>query len=215
MAQPFVAGDLAKVSLITFDSTQIGENTFWYSCFTVNPSTPLTDLDFADNFDAVVGPSIPAILDSNAEYRGVIVQIYSGLTFKPKWTSTDSTVHAGPGTGGGISLPKQTAGITSWYTALPKQANRGRTYWPFPSTGMDEGDGFPTDAYVTAINNIALLIRNITVVAIGGRSASFNQVLFHRKVPGITNIVTPASHKAWATQRRRGTYGRPQANPPI
>lgn len=215
MANPLIVGDLVKAQIVTFDTNQVGLNTLWFLVGSVGGS-PATDQDLASALDPIISPLIAPLLNDNAEYRGIRAQVYVALTAKPKWVDVIANVGATSGTGGSTAMAKQVAGITSWYTNYPKQANRGRTYWPFPSTIADTGDGVPSVAYINALNAIASAIRTFTSVSAGGRTAAFAQVLVHRKAIGTnSNIIAYLNRANWATQRRRGAFGRPQGTPPF
>lgn len=214
MPNALSVADVCKVQIYTFDTTQIGINTFWYKVLAVG-AIPSTDQDVATTFDAAVSTQMLRILNNNAEYRGIRVQIYLALTATPTFVDVISVAGAGAGTGGATSLAKQVAGITSWYTNQPRQAFRGRSYWPFPAAEHDTGDGFPDAAYVVQINDLSNQIKNYSNPSTGGRIATVQQVLFNRKTKGFTPIASYLARPLWATQRRRGSYGRPQGAPPF
>jgi hypothetical protein len=212
MASVLVGGKLVKAIAVCQDTDQISENTFWFLVAS-SPAPTATDKDFATQFEAGIAGYYRSILNNNATFRGTLATICE-LTGKSTFVSASSNALAGPGTGGAESLPRQSCGITSWYTQLPRQANRGRSYWPFPATDHDTGDGIPDSAYVTAIAGMSLAILNFTTFTTSGRSATFSMQLFHRKLTNVTAIVSLTARQAWATQRRRGTYGR-QNLPPV
>ena len=205
---------VAKVQIFTFDTTQVGINTLWYKVTAVG-GTPATDQDIADVADAFFGGSIKPLLNNNAEYRGIRVQMYLAIAPIPLFVDVVSTNSAGVGTGGPTSLPKQSSGIISWYTNLPRQANRGRSYIPFPAAEHDSGDGFPDAPYVTALNALRGQIRAFNGTTTGGRTCSLQQVLFKRFTKTFEPVVIGLARPLWATQRRRGSYGRPTGVPPF
>lgn len=212
MSVVLVAGALVRGQIVCLDTDQVSISTFFY-LVSNSPAPTLTDADWALGFDAQVGANVKAILNNNAQYRGVISQI-TDLFGKALFVSRSSVVGAGTGTGGPDALPKQACGITSWYTALPRQANRGRTFWPFPATAHDTGDGTPDVTYVTQVDALAAAIQTFTTFTTGGRTANFSFQLQHRKLGNVTAVIARTTRSVWATQRRRGAYGR-QNHPPI
>ena len=122
------------------------------------------------------------------------------------------------GTGGATSLPKQTCGLASIKTALAGRRYRGRMYLPFPSVTMDTGDGVPTAGYQVNVVNAVTVMLSVNNITVGGRTANWNTVLVHKagKTPipaSPTPITTFVIDGGWATQRKRGYFGRINESP--
>lgn len=126
----------------------------------------------------------------------------------------------GAGTAGAGALPQQVSGIVKTNTTRSGNAFRGRFYVPFPYAASIDADFTPLAAYVTKINNLAanwVTGMNVTPTA---TVYQFIPVIWHLKAnkKGTTaaNTFDPItgflSEKAWATQRRRGDFGRINAN---
>jgi hypothetical protein len=128
-----------------------------------------------------------------------------------------SILLAGAGTGGTDALPRQVAGLTAWKTALAGRAFRGRTFWPFPSAAFDTGDGVPTAAAVTAYTNLAVEALNFVTVGDVTNRSIIALVIRNKPVRGVPWTSTPVTvgttFNKWATQRRRGTFGRANVSP--
>jgi hypothetical protein len=81
---------------------------------------------------------------------------------------------------------------------------------------MDEGLGVPTDAYVTLLDALANGI--LAIVAIGAfPTPGFNiiparLVIKGASTPPIT-VTGQVSKKRWATQRKRGSFGKANSIP--
>jgi hypothetical protein len=211
MTVPFQVGDFFSLKAVCRDTEQVAINRFWYRVQTVGGS-PLTDQDVATYADTFVGPDYKAFLNNNAEYRGVLVQVVRGAD---TFIAAVGNANAGFGTAGPTSLPRQTAGITSWYTALGGRRYRGRTYWPFPAAQDDTGDGAPSVGYATRIDTAAGHFAVFNAYGVGGRFASFQLVILHRKVLPTQwdAIQTRFTRTVWATQRKRGAYGKANRSP--
>jgi hypothetical protein len=213
MPFPLTVGDIFVTKVWCQDAGQASVNRV-YSVVTSVGTLPATDLDVAVQTDTTMGMLMPLILNNNATYRGTQVQIVSN---PPLTIAAESVAGAGPGTGGATSLPKQICGLISVITPLSGVRYRGRLYLPFPSTAMDVGDGKPTASYqLNAVNvgDAFFLVRNVSTA---GRTATWNQVILHKPgksaVPPPTIISSFDISGAWATQRRRGDFGRLNESP--
>jgi hypothetical protein len=213
-----LTGDLLKVSVYCTNNEQASVNTFWYSVIGVG-SPDASDKDMATLLDTgFLNTAMPPILNNLTRYNGVEVQIYrpaGGLYVI--FNAAISIVGAGNGTGGSVALPRQTAGLTDWRTTFAGRAYRGRTYWPFPSVSHDIGDGTPTAAYIALLTTLTNGFLNFTNVT-GTGTATVALIMRHRKnkagtIPIPSLITTGTSLNKWATQRRRGSFGRPNVSP--
>lgn len=218
MSSALLVGDLLKCRIWCSNSEQASVNTLWYQVLSVG-GPPATDLDVATLLDTgFLQHALPPILNNLTTYNGVQVQIYrpiGGTYFI--YAAEDSVAGAGPGTAGAIALPRQTAGLTHWGTVFAGRQYRGRTYWPFPAVASDLGDGTPTSAYVSQVDTIGTAFLAFTAVT-GSGTATVQLVMMHRKpkvgdtpLPTIIRVAT--AENKWATQRRRGSYGRPNVSP--
>jgi hypothetical protein len=143
------------------------------------------------------------------------------LSSVPLWAPAGSIAGNGVGTAGAVHLPKQTCGLISYVDGLSGRAHRGRMYVPFPSSADNVADGVPTVGYVVNLGALltALLVP-IIVVGAGGNT-TIQPGLYHRAkvgpppVPQSITILSgpPTPSTLWATQRRRGDYGRPNRAP--
>jgi hypothetical protein len=218
MAIALAPNDLVKVSAWVTNSEQAAVIRWWFKIQSVG-SPAATDLGMAINIDAgLISNSFLVTMPSQCQYNGVQAQIYRGLPPTQEiFIAAGYTGSAGPGTGGTVAQPRQVAGITRWGTPFAGRQFRGRTYWPFPATTSDTGDGIPTPLYVsqiTAISNFLLAYANVT----GAGTATCDLVLVHRMpksgiIPNPTVMSAATVENKWATQRRRGSFGRPNVSP--
>jgi len=194
------------------DSEQAAVNTIYYECLTTDGA--FTDQDFVDYMDSIWGTHFPPLLANTAGYSGATAQI---MHFP---YAEDATVFqsasAATGTAGAIGLPRQASAIISWYGTGAGPRNRGRLYIPFPASADDEGNGNPTAGYLARLGTLATNLKSVSSITQGGHTASFRLVIFHRATapPNWTEDVFRYTIKdKWATQKRRGDYGKANSGP--
>jgi hypothetical protein len=216
MTTALVVGAQVQVRIWCADVEQASVNTLEYIVAAVS-SPAATDQDVADNLSVAFNGLYKAVLSDTAFYRGVQVRIGAspGLLFTAPVFNNSS---AGPGTAGAVGLPRQTCGLVSYQTLFSGQANRGRSYIPFPAQADDATFGVPGATYLT---NLGLLAGDMGVglsISVGARTATLVRVLIHRKnkagaTPPPSPITSFSISLRWATQRRRGSFGRANASP--
>lgn len=216
MSYVIQAGDILKITIVTFDTDQVGMNIQYRQVYTVG-GTSITDQDLANEYDLTLasGPYMPPLLNNNARYAGTIVQALHNI----QWMApVNSIVSAANGTAGATALPRQVAGFLRFRTALGGRRFRGRMYLPFPATASDQGDGTPTSTYVTDLTNFANdMLINYTQFGTPPNYITAPLVIYHRPgkspTPAPTIVSAIIAENKWATQRRRGAFGRVNANP--
>jgi len=209
MSTPLAVGQILEARAWVNDGNQASVNTFHYQVNVVG-SPGATDLDVAVTLDAALAGLYKPFLNNNATYRGVTVQIIRPLPIKIDVISVGAP---GAGTGGAIASAHQVSGLTSWYTATAGRKGRGRTFWPFPPTAFTSGDGTPTAGSVTIMDAIASAVFGYSTVVNGGRSATVQFGIYSRTLGTLTPVVTRITRGVWATQRKRGAYGRANVAP--
>jgi len=98
--------------------------------------------------------------------------------------------------------------LISLYSATLGKIGQGRTYVPFPCPDDNAGDGTPTAGYVTRLANLAVFLSTDLVIVAGAQTATFKPCLYRGGVDTPRFIQDAVNHDAWATQRRRGSFGR-------
>jgi hypothetical protein len=221
MAVPLAVGYPVRCRVWTTTTGAGGQaavNTEHYLVASVG-ATPATDLDVATTLDSIVENEYKVLMTGIAEYRGVQAQILNTIPPYLAFYAEQFTIaNAGAGTAGTVALPGQVCGIGSYQTLQAGRAFRGRVYIPFPDVADDNGGGSPTNSYITRLN---LLVSSLSVglsVAVAGRTATLVRVLLHRKnkagtTPTPTPILSFETTQGWATQRRRGSFGRQNRSP--
>jgi hypothetical protein len=123
-------------------------------------------------------------------------------------TSTSTGSSANP------PMPQQASGIMSYYTIFAGRSKRGRMYIPFPSVGDQDTDASPIQNYADRITALGDNIMGVTAfTGISTGSANINWVIWHKATLTTDDVASHIGRKRWATQKRRGNYGK--LNPPI
>jgi hypothetical protein len=231
MAYNPIVGDLVECRIVCTASApvpQVSENVVHYSVQSVTGGGA-TQAQIALTIDALVNGSYKAIMSNQAVYRGVSIQRCQPL---PRVAFEFSIANAGGGFSAFPLLPCQSAAIGKWTTALAGRPFRGRLYFPFASTNELGASGAPS---ATMTGNVALIMAALLGPITSGSSGNQTvllPVIWHRRgyggqpnakpvpippthVGGIDLILTGAAEGAWATQRRRGMFGRPNAISPF
>lgn len=213
MSQVLMAGDVVEVRAYCQDSEQVSVNSFYFAVegFAVTS----TVADAAALSAGTIAPVLKPLLNNNAFYLGLTARV---VNRPPLLAAEENTSGSGAGTGGAIALPRQVAGLISWYTERAGPGGRGRSYLPFPPAAADVLDGLPSAAYIIALQAFANALLTLEDFNTGGRTANAELVVYSRH-----SIVLPGTHayeitlyvarNKWATQRRRGSFGKPNNAP--
>lgn len=212
MATALAVGDVVQFQVWCTDAEQASVNSMHYEVIATGP-TPATDLDAATEFDSLIETNYKQLIVNSATYNGVLARIKNRL---PLPAPVTVNANAGAGTAGATGLPRQAAGLLSFHTSLAGARGRGRIYLPFPSTADNQGGGGVTAGYVTKLDALWSAIEGTVLVNSGGRTASLLFVVYHQKgtgSPATFPITSHVSSHGWATQKKRGSFGRANASP--
>lgn len=202
-------GDLLEVRYISSAGAQVGQNIRHYRIDTIT-GTELTRPQLADGLSVRVRSLYKALLSSSAEFRGVAVKRVFPL---PVTAESLTEVDRGPGTRTGDPLPTQVSGLISLRTGLAGRRNRGRLYTPFPAETDSDSSAHPGTTYATNLAALAVEFFGTVIVTFGVNITVLQNVIHKRGTSLFVNIIEARPTTNWATQRRRGTLGRP--NPTI
>ncbi len=203
-------GDRLEVRFFCQQGEQGSVNTVFYRCG-LPSGGDVTDLNAATLFDSEIGATMKIFLTSTTNYQGCTVRVANQL---PLPVEAIVNTNAGAGTGGAVSLPRQTSGLIDFRTEVAGPGGRGRWFMPFPATGANELNGKPTAAYVASLSDFALALRGITEITGGGAAViPVEFVLWSRKFATMRTITGSFGSTRWATQRKRGSFGRPNSGP--
>jgi len=218
MATALIIGSLVQVRVWCVDSEQASVNSIWYSVAALG-ATPITDQDVSDTRDTTFAPLFKALLNNLASYHGVQVVVHSQIApFGQLLAPVFTNANAGVGTRGAIALPRQVSGLISYQTILPGPAGRGRLYIPFPADADNQGGGAPGGTYITNALALASATNTGISITVGGRTGTLVRALVHKaNKAGVFLQPTPVTggtvSSKWATQRKRGTFGRANSSP--
>lgn len=198
-------GDLYQIRTLCLANTQIGLNVRYYTVasFTGTEATPS---QVAQGLDTLWNAAYKALLSVAASWRGVgAKRLLTSPTIE-----YGSAVNAGAGSVAGDMLPTQCCGLITLYSVNPGRTGRGRVYVPFPSEGDNAAAGGCTAGYVTRLTTLAGLLNSTSIVNGTGGTTSLAPVLRNRQTGALTGLIggTIFAHGSFATQRRRGNYGK-------
>lgn len=198
-------GDLHVTRFLCWTQNQIGLNIRYWSvaAFTGTEATPS---QIAQGMDTAFNAAFKALLSAGANYRGVGDKRITGVPS----IEYSTIANAGVGAVAGDILPLQIAGLISLYSIVPGKVGRGRVYVPFPSEADSTVTGAAQASYVTRLQTLAALFIGTVICPGTGGNTTMSPVLYNRKTHAVTSLIggTTFSHQLWATQRRRGGYGK-------
>ena len=79
---------------------------------------------------------------------------------------------------------------------------------PFPSPAANETNGTPTAGYISLLANYAAGMRSNFNIIDGPVTATYNMCLYAGGVATPLFVTSSRQRDAWATQRRRGDFGK-------
>jgi hypothetical protein len=170
---------------------------------------PPTLGDCAIMLNAVFAPLSKNLMSSNAAWRGVTVRRIWPLPPSP--SSWDITL-AGAGTQVGDAMASQTCGLISLYTAFAGRKYRGRFYQQFPSENNNDPTGVPSALYITNLQTLADALLGVRTNP-NAKVGTLTPILWHRATSTFTDLLGNFARTGWATQRKRGSFGRPNPSP--
>jgi hypothetical protein len=213
-----VLNDVLEMRIWTTQVEQTAVNTVRYIVTGVGGGG-LTNQQIATYMDGAIAPFYKPILCNNATYRGVGI---SRVVPTPRTVVSYSAASTGIGTGGATNLARQTTMLISTVTAFAGPHYRGRFYTAFPPAQfqLPTADA-PTVAALVALSSLAITVFQFpNSLIVGGASIQLWPLVFQARkkgppiVPPSWNLVTNVFvRQFWATQKRRGDYGRPNQSP--
>jgi hypothetical protein len=218
MAAPgvFTEGDIAEVKQFCLaNNNQLGVNILHMTVHT--PVAGFAQANLAKAWGGLVSAGLRLMMPNTAQYYGTGVK---NLSQVPNPAPSFSTQGQGPGLDGAVLLPTQTCGLITLRTPYAGRAYRGRVYVAFPSAIENVSLDVPSAAYIAAITGFATTLAEDQILTDGLTSATVRVGIFHRPPKGqtptpssITTVTSGTAAHIWATQRRRGEYGRKNLPP--
>lgn len=201
-----VKGTHVRCSYYLFDGVnQLGINNFDFFITNTTDIFAVTYGDFASAFyNAIVGTYQ---VQTCALTRHLGMKC-SALTIHPLPLPGIVSDDASVGAAAGKSMPGQVTGITTFVGLLAGKGMRGRKYWAFPPEAHQDTNLTPDSTLVGDFDSLASGYVGFSSFDVGFESITVSPVIFHRKDGTGSNIVSHTTRKRWATQMRRGNYGK-------
>jgi hypothetical protein len=210
MASPMVLADKIEVVLWSQFTDQAGLNVLHYNVIGLAGSGADVE-DVPGAMFSHFSVHYAGLMSNQAKFLGVIARRLNVLTAVGPFFSNNP---AADGSYAGDALPRQTCGLITKRTSQPGPRNRGRVYVPFPAEGANAIGAQPDAAYLVVLGGLANAVKTQVLVGGAGNTATLYPVILRRPFTGAyIDIVNAQARTRWATQRRRGSYGRPNIPP--
>lgn len=156
------------------------------------------------------GLSLRACMSAQATYQGFAIR-----TIKPTLSVEYLDANqAGVGDVAGDALPKQTSGFFRKKSDVAGRRKSGRCYIPFPAEDDSTAAGMPSVDYQTRLATVAISL--VSQLSWGDAGVAL-PVIYQRARPGVLygsrTWTTYVVSGKWATQRRRGAFGKANESP--
>jgi len=209
MANAVTPGDILQIQPWWTFQEQAGTTVLH---FLVNPgSAAVLDTEIAAFLSPLWQGECQDVIGGDVYFRGISVRILRGGATFPTVLGPALNLE---GTFGGGPLPGQVSGLITKKSADGSKKGRGRSYIPFPSEDANGPDGNPTADYLLVL--IAFATQTMTTLNATGVAGlmTADPVIANRPIPGLVKAITSTIPRPrWATQRRRGDYGKPNVSP--
>lgn len=219
MATNLATGMIVRERVYCYDtqSRQVGINVVYYEIGTVVGG--ISDADFAHIRSTFHAGPYKGWLSSRSRYDGTGIKIVDPDPF-PEILSASGN---GPGVAGAMQTPTQVSGLIRFGSAttvlghtLPpkKYIPKGRIYIPFPAQQWADDDGLMKASAVTALGLIrdTFPMTDVAVGALGTAPYSLKIKTGSTLVPYV-QVTSRGIPQLFATQRRRGDFGKINASP--
>lgn len=156
-------------------------------------------------------PLYQAVISSVSAVSGIGITKIHPL---PRGMESVSTFGANMGQVAGDILPLQVSGLITVRSALAGPGGRGRIYIPFPGETDNDGNGHPVITHTDRMSSLAAGYFTSLLVTEGPITNTFNARIWKRMARVAVPVTSMTARPNWATQRRRGEFGRPNNLPP-
>lgn len=214
------AGDVAKVRTVCYTASQISVNvSFWRVVATGGALIPNSYVGFNLLFNLAMAPVYKPWMSSQARYRGTGCQLMQPASLFPATSEVTSVVSDGAGTGTAVMEATQVSGLIAWKTGLPGRHFQGRIFPGFADEVFQDTNGDLLAGGVAVLDGIRLAYTTPIVLTSGVDTETW-ALCVRSVVPGpglplvtYNTVTTGIARNKWATQRRRGQFGRTNALP--
>lgn len=199
------AGDIWQVIFHNGLVDQVGLNVRHYRTNS-ETGTGATQVEIATALSPLFAPLYKALMTNTASFLGVTAQKIRPVPVQMRGSFGGD---GGAGTAGVDPIPRQVAGLISHKTEFAGPGFRGRSYVPFPDENDNTLQGLPTAGYITRLAALATEMSDQQVIVGAAGTTTIDPVVFRRVQNTFSFIVDPSvASGRWATQRRRGSFGR-------
>jgi len=202
-----VVGDILELVIHTKAQDQAGINVRHYRVASVAAGGVALG-PIVEHFESWFASAYKPLMSLAAAWEGSLISKVWPL---PRSAASYSIDAQGPGAVVGDLMSTQTCGIITLYTNRAGRSGRGRAFIPFPSETDNGPDGNPTAAYTNNLITLASVLTGDVTVTLAGATTILNPVIWKRGTDQHNVISTRFAQGVWATQRRRGAKGRPNA----
>lgn len=210
-AFPIPIGGIVKALTYCTIPGQTSVNTHKWQLTSLTSGSSFSSAGFTADYDTAMAALYAVLLATQATYYGTQVYLMNPIGLPPRPDSTSANVTSG--TGGAGLLPTQTSGLISLRSSTLGKIGAGRSYIPFPYIDAAQTDGTPTTAYTDKLVDLGTFLRSNLLVIQGGVTGTFRPCLYRGGADTPRFIEEELSADAWATQRKRGSYGRSNKTP--
>lgn len=196
-------GNLYRVGIACWLNGQIGLIIKHYRVRTI-AGGGAADQDFADELYSTFGPLLQPMMNEDAKFLGCSVR---NISLIPPAAAVVSTGPPLDGTVVGGELPTQVSGIITLRTIHAGRRFRGRAYVPFPAEPFNDTDAKPTPAYMLLLDDVGIALTSPVLLGGGPDTATLDPCTLAQVAGVEATIISSTPRRAWATQRRRGTFG--------
>jgi len=207
MSQNIAVGDIIVSQTVCQAPGQISVSNRYWKCNLLTGVGTVTFKDFATFLAGAQVVDWTSVMWNSASFYGVQVRRAFPLN-DDRWQSDVS--FATPGTGGALPLPTQSCGLLAFRGDTLGKHGSGRLYFPFPASAMNTNTDAPSVLYQGVLGSQGILMSTTQAVpgSVGTGIAQMTPVLFDRLTHTANTINAYFVRPAWATQRRRGAFGR-------
>lgn len=204
-------GQVVRAQFYCSMNAQLSINSRYWILAVASGVTQIPSQSLADHLSTQVSGLFKDAMSENATYRGTRVsQTETPATLKP----SDSIIGFGAGTVLANALPSQCAGLIRYSSNNAGRRGEGRNYIPFATSEDITATGDCAAGYGLKLVAIAGELGAPQVVAVPGGSGTFNPVLWSRTMVGPPpNVTTSTTATGFATQRKRGYFGKTNSFP--
>lgn len=206
-----LVGNVYKHRTFCYSGDQVGINVRYFTIAGLT-GTPQPEQALLEKIDASLAAAYKPAMYNSAQYVGTDMQ---NITGSPPYPAQVKTLALeGAGTGGAATMGAQVSGIYTTRTAMTGKKFRGRSYIPFPAAALSTTTAPPdmTAGYIVLLNAIIAIVTASTIVTVAGQVYTLNWVICHNPqfagAKSLTLLTGADIGVGWATQKRRGDFGR-------